>query len=143
MAVSVAPLTTTVMNAVGRAHSGIASGINNAVARTASLLAVAAFGLVMSHTFNGTFDQRLAGANIPAKVARQIADQRIRLAGMKIPVAADEATRTALRSAIDDSFVAGFRRVMLIAAVLALLAALSAWIAFRGEDGEPMGGGAP
>ena len=58
-------------------------------------------------------------------------DQRMKLAGMEIPASADAVTHTALKQAVDDSFVTAFRRVMLISTLLALPSACGAWFMIR------------
>jgi EmrB/QacA subfamily drug resistance transporter len=126
MAVSVAPLTTTVMGAVDVRHAGLASGINNAVARVASLLAVAAFGLAVLGAFERGLERRLARLELPPRARAAIAAQRLKLAAAAAPGDLGPAARLRAQSAIAESFVDGFRLAMLIGSALALLAAASA-----------------
>jgi EmrB/QacA subfamily drug resistance transporter len=146
MAVSVAPLTTTVMNAVEGDHAGVASGINNAVSRTAGLLAVAVFGILMSYAFAANFERRLATLDLPAEVRTQLEQGRGSLAGMRVPDAAVGEQRNAITQAVGESFVAGFRLITFVSAGLAGLSALAAWalIGSRGDEDRfvPEGKGA-
>lgn len=142
MAISVAPLTATVMGAVDSRHAGLASGINNAVARVASLLAVAAFGLAVLAAFSGGLEQRLAALHLPAPARDAITAQRLRLAALELPSELGVAARAAARRAVAESFVDGFRLAMLIGAALALLAAAAAAVTIAGRSGRA-GAGAP
>ena len=128
MTVTVAPLTTTVMNSVGAELAGVASGVNNAVSRTAALLAIAAFGGVMNWAFDSALSDHLASIDAPAQVLASIEAQRQRLAGLVVPGDLDEATSAALRQAVKESFVIGYRWVMLLCSALGLLSAVSAWL---------------
>ncbi len=133
MAVSVAPLTTTVMGSVKQNRAGVASGINNAVSRTAGLLAVAVLGIVMLHSFNSQLDQRLPTIAIAPEVKQAVDQQRTKLAGVEIPANVDHGLGQSLKEAVDESFVAGYRRVMVVSMLLALLSALSAWLLIDGK----------
>jgi hypothetical protein len=133
MAVSVAPLTTTVMGSVARERAGVASGINNAVSRTAGLLAVAALGIVMLHAFGSSLNRRLDALDVSAQARSSLDAQRVRLAGAEIPGSLDSRTQTQLKQAVAESFVHGFRILMLIAAALALLGALAALVLIEGK----------
>ena len=131
MAISVAPLTTTVMNSVGGEWAGVASGINNAVARLAGVLAIAIFGIVMLQTFDRHLMRNLAEINISPEIRRDIGAQRIKLAAIEVPSNIDITTRRAIERLIDESFIAGFRGVMLIASGLAFASAATAWFVIR------------
>jgi len=130
MAITVAPLTTTVMNAIAQNRAGIASGVNNAVARTASLVAIAIFGVVMLQVFKTSLDHRLISANLPSSVVQSVQTQSTRLAAIDVPQNLNAETRQVIRRAIDESFVSGFRWVMVIGAALAGASAVTAlfWI---------------
>jgi EmrB/QacA subfamily drug resistance transporter len=131
MAISVAPLTTTVMNSVKQSRAGIASGVNNAVSRTAGLLSVAVLGLIMFHSFNACLDRRLDQAAVPNEIRKSLDTQRTRLAAMEIPSNTNEETRAAIKQAVNECFVSGFRRVMLVGAVLGLMSSLMAGLVIR------------
>ncbi|HTL79379.1 MAG TPA: MFS transporter [Candidatus Babeliales bacterium] len=136
MAITVAPLTTTVMSSLAQDRAGIASGVNNAVARTASLIAIAVLGVVMLHVFKTSLDHTLISANLQASAAQSLQDQSIKLAAIDIPQNLNSEKREVIRRAIDESFVFGFRWVTAIAGALAAASALTAlfWIRARPRE---------
>ena len=119
MAISVAPLTTTVMNAVPQSQAGVASGVNNAVSRIAGLLAVAVFGLMLYAGFNRALNHRLDALSLsPAE--RQDVDR------LRPSLAATKTGNPRVNRAIAESFLSGYRVILWAAIGLALASALSA-----------------
>lgn len=125
MVLTIAPLTTTVMGAVESGHAGVASGINNAVARVAGLLAIAVFGVVLARTFDARVRPRLERLALTAPASSAIGRELPKMAGAEVDARPEIPieVRPAVRGAIDEAFVSAFRRVMLCASGLALAAA--------------------
>ena len=127
MAVSVAPLTTVVMGAVDEDRVGTASGINNAVARVAALLAIAIFGVVMVAAFSHQLNHRLATVEMPAGARAELRSNENKLAALTVPRGVEPAAASEIQSSIQSSFVFSFRLVMWLCAALALVSAGIAW----------------
>jgi EmrB/QacA subfamily drug resistance transporter len=133
MAASVAPLTTTVMGAVEERHVGVASGVNNAVSRTAGLISIAILGVVMTGVFARNFEASLQPLNLAAETRAALGAQSSRLAAISIPEQLNGETEQAVKRAIEESFVRGFRVVILVAVGLALASAFFAWLLIEGR----------
>jgi EmrB/QacA subfamily drug resistance transporter len=127
MAVTVAPLTTVVMSSVDKDHAGAASGINNAVARVAGVLAIAVFGIVMVNVFVRHIEKSFSTLSLRPEVVREIRSKEIELAGMDLPRNLDEKTKAGIRGAVSEAFVSGFRVVMLCCAGLSMASAAASW----------------
>jgi EmrB/QacA subfamily drug resistance transporter len=137
MTLVIAPLTTTVLNALPTRESGVASGVNNAVTRASSLLAIAVLGLVVAATFSSSLDSRLDSLHVSAPVKSAIDAQRSKFVDAGVPRGVSVTERAQIETALEEAFVSGFRAAVLIAAALALLSsALAAWL-ISGKQSEP------
>jgi MFS family permease len=127
MAITVAPLTTAVMDSVAQDRAGTASGINNAVARVAGVLAIAIFGIVLIKVFSYFLDHSLATLPLAPNVRQAIRAKEIELAGLQLPTLPDAQQMDAIREAVSSSFVSAFHVVLFCCAGLAGGSALISW----------------
>jgi EmrB/QacA subfamily drug resistance transporter len=139
LAVTVAPLTTVVMNSVAQDRVGTASGINNAVARVAGVLAIAVLGIVMVKAFGARLNNSLARFSLSPSILHDLQTNEIKLAGLQAPADLNPTTKAAIKESIREAFVFGFRIVMLICAALSLVSAAVAWLMIPKEPARPHG----
>jgi EmrB/QacA subfamily drug resistance transporter len=133
----IAPLTTTVFDSSDPELSGLASGINNAVARSAGLIAIALLGVLFFGVFAGGFDGRLGQAHISAQTRTLVDAERAKFAAGTVPPDVPSADRPAVAAAVKEGYLAGFRSVQYASALVAFLAAILAFIALPGRKPEP------
>jgi EmrB/QacA subfamily drug resistance transporter len=126
MGITVAPLTTAVMGSVSQRSAGVASGINNAVARAAGVLAIAIMGGIALSTFMNTLNASLETQEIPQEVRSEVMANADSLGATEAPEDTDEAVAEQVNTAVDESFIQTFRLMMYIGAGLSWLSALLA-----------------
>jgi EmrB/QacA subfamily drug resistance transporter len=134
LSMTVAPLTTTVLDSVEERHVGVASGVNNAVARVAGVLAIAALGAVVSAQFSSSLDERTAGEPIGAEAQAAIDDAKEQpLSGGDVggmPAAEAQALGEAIVASSESAFHLG----MLLAAALMTIGGAIALVSVRNPE---------
>jgi EmrB/QacA subfamily drug resistance transporter len=136
LAMTVAPLTTTVLDAVDERHVGVASGVNNAVSRVAGVLAIAALGAVVSAQFGSALDDRLEPPlTAEASAAVDAAKEQPLSRGDAGDLSGAEAA--ALEADILESSESAFQLGMLIGAALMALGGAIALLGVRNPEGPP------
>ena len=139
MAITVPPLTTVVMGSVDQQHAGAASGINNAVARVAGVLAIAVLGTVLVKTFDSRLEQGLTKLKLPPNIVRELRSREGELRRMEPPQGLDPNAALGVEDAISASFVFGFRIVLLCCAGLSVGGAVVAGRLVSGTSSTAVG----
>lgn len=127
LSATVAPLTATALDSVEEAHVGIASGINNAVARMAGLLAIAVVGAAVAGRFGTVIEEQLGGQKFSPAAEREIMHAKdAGLAGTDVPKGVPPAEQARIEPAVDDASESGFHLGMAIGGGLMIVGGLIA-----------------
>jgi EmrB/QacA subfamily drug resistance transporter len=118
LSLTVAPLTATVLADADESNAGIASGVNNAIARVAGLIGVAAIGAVVAAQFGTTLDDRLAGQRLSPAAEQAVVRARTQTLARVEPVGLPANERAFIADATEDSSIAAFHLGLGIAAAL-------------------------
>jgi EmrB/QacA subfamily drug resistance transporter len=124
LSMTVAPLTAAVLAGVEEGQAGIASGVNNAIARVAGLLGIAAIGAVVAAQFSSSFSGQLDGVHLgPPARAAAVQAERLTLGRPSVAGVPPRQAVVVIRAA-NSASLASFRNGIEIAGVLVLLGGL-------------------
>ena len=131
LSATVAPLTAAVLGGVEVEHAGIASGINNAIARVAGLLAVAVAGVLVSSQFSSTLDEQLAGVRLTPSAQAAVTQARDKPLAATVPASVRGRERVEVQEALDDASLKAFRVSIALGAGLVLAAGVLSLVGVR------------
>ncbi|MEA2411057.1 MAG: hypothetical protein QOC77_1618 [Thermoleophilaceae bacterium] len=124
LSMTVAPLTSTVLGAVEEKHAGVASGVNNAIARIAGLLAIAVFGAFVTSQFSSEVDSRLGGRSLSPAAHAAVAEAKDRSLTTAPAARVPPPERPLVKGALEDASSSAFDVGLGIGAALVLMGGL-------------------
>jgi MFS family permease len=132
MSFTVAPLTTTVMNAVSDQYSGVASGINNALTRVANVFANAILGALAVFLFTQALHQRLDALPMQAETRQLVMAQAGDLGNAHVPTHLGDSAIIA--TAYRTGFIQVYQQIMRLSACLAFTGAIMGLLFVRRSE---------
>jgi hypothetical protein len=128
------PLSTAILNAVAEEHSGLGSGVNRAVQRTAKVLGLAVLAFLVLAAFDNSLDARVNGLDLtPGQEAALRAQEANLGAAHILGKGASGGDNAAIDRAVDHAFLSAFRFAMYISAGMAVTSAIAAALLIQGK----------
>ena len=127
----ITPITTVSMNAAGEGRSGLASGVNNTIARVAGLVAIALFGLLLTSGFSTYLISRIDRLGLNTDQMVTVTGQIKRLGAMTPPNGLTGPQTEAFRDLVREAFANGFESALTVAAILIFLAGIVGILTLR------------
>jgi hypothetical protein len=107
--------------------------VNNAVSRTAGLLAIPILGIFVFAAFSAGLDSGIASLELPPRAQQQLEAEKVNLGAAEVPEGLDRETAARIENAVDEAFLGAFRLAMFVAAGLALASAVAAALIIEGK----------
>lgn len=126
MGITVVPLTTAVMGSVPQSFAGTASGVNNAVTRTAGVLAIAVVGSMAISVFETNLERYASMLNLGEPLRHSLLAQAGKLGEAAVPIDTPAESRATVASIIKLALAGTFQTIMLVCACLAWTSAIMA-----------------
>jgi hypothetical protein len=137
------PLSVAILNAVESEHSGLGSGVNRSVQRTAKLLGLAVLAFLLLAAFDDSLDARVNALDLPPGQKAALRAEKVNLGANDILKDASAEERVAIDRAVDQAFIGAFRLAMLVSAGMALTSAIAAALLIQGKKNDEPGKSGP
>jgi predicted MFS family arabinose efflux permease len=131
LSMTVAPLTTTALAAVDPTFAGVASGVNNAVARVAGLVSIAVVGVAVSAAFSSALADGLTGVELSPRGRAVVAEAGARPLGGAVPAGLAPGERARLEPALASASETGLRLGLGLSAALMAASGLASAVGVR------------
>jgi MFS family permease len=132
------PLSIAILNAVEEEQSGLGSGVNRAVQRTAKVLGLAVLAFLVLAAFDNSLDASVNGLDLTPGQEAALRSEEANLGAAQILGKGTSAVdNAAIDRAVDHAFLSAFRFAMFISAGMAVTSAIAAALLIQGKGNEP------